>query len=101
MRTLVSRATRCRRTPGPQFHVEAAAVIQLTVPTPIYEAFCTASMRVLLILIVCCAVPVLGAPVEGSLPIQWNIGAADCKASPQPPLQVHAYEPQTFILRES
>ena len=55
----------------------------------------------MLILIVCCAVPVLGAPVEGSLPIQWNIGAADCKASPQPPLQVHAYEPQTFILRES
>src|SRR5438309_11293134 len=45
--------------------------------------------------------PVLGAPVEGSLPIQWDIGATDCKASPQPPLQVHAYEPQTFILRES
>src|SRR4030095_9888444 len=32
-------------------------------------------MRVLqlLIPIVCCAAPVLGAPVEGSLPIQWNI----------------------------
>ena len=55
----------------------------------------------MLIPIVCCAVPVLGAPVEGSLPIQWNIGAEDCKASPQPPLQVHAYEPQTFILRQS
>jgi glyoxylase-like metal-dependent hydrolase (beta-lactamase superfamily II) len=55
----------------------------------------------LLILIVCCAVPVLGAPVEGSLPLQWNIGAEDCKASPQRPLQVHAYEPQTFILRQS
>jgi hydroxyacylglutathione hydrolase len=69
----------------------------------ISEAFCPASMSVLqlLILIVCCAVPVLGAPVEGSLPIQWNIGAEDCKASPQPPLQVHAYEPQTFILRQS
>jgi glyoxylase-like metal-dependent hydrolase (beta-lactamase superfamily II) len=60
-------------------------------------------MRVLqsLIPILCCAVPVFGAPVEGSLPLQWNIGAADCKASPQPPLQVHAYEPQTFILRQS
>jgi hydroxyacylglutathione hydrolase len=59
------------------------------------------SVLQLLILIVCCAVPVSGAPVEGSLPIQWNIGAEDCKASPQPPLQVHAYEPQTFILRQS
>jgi len=71
--------------------------------TTIYEAFSSASVRVLqlLILIACCAVPVLGAPVEGSLPSQWNIGAEDCKASPQPPLQVHAYEPQTFILRQS
>ena len=76
-------------------------MIKLTVPTTIYEAFCSASVRVLLIPIVCCAMPVLGVPVEGSLPSQWDIGAADCKASPQPPLQVHAYEPQTFILRES
>jgi len=60
-------------------------------------------MKVLQLLapILCCAAPVLGAPVEGSLPLQWNIGAGDCKASPQPPLQVHAYETQTFILRES
>ncbi len=72
-------------------------------PITIYEAFSSALVRVLqlLIPIVCCAVPVLGAPVEGSLPSQWNIGAEDCKASPQPPLQVHAYEPQTFILRQS
>src|SRR5262245_65079729 len=40
-------------------------------------------------------------PVPGSLPAQWNIGAADCGASPQPPLQIHNYEPQTFILRQS
>ena len=72
-------------------------------PTTIYQAFCSVPVRALqlLILIVCSAVPVLGAPVEGSLPTQWNIGAEDCKASPQPPLQVHAYEPQTFILRQS
>jgi len=71
--------------------------------TSIHEAFCLALVSVLqlFILIVCCAVPVLGAPIEGSLPLQWNIGAEDCKASPQPPLQVHAYEPQTFILRQS
>jgi glyoxylase-like metal-dependent hydrolase (beta-lactamase superfamily II) len=73
------------------------------VRTSIHEAFWPTSMGVLqlLIPILCCAVPVFGAPVEGSLPLQWNIGAADCKASPQPPLQVHAYEPQTFILRQS
>jgi len=58
-------------------------------------------MLQLLTSIVCGAVPVSGEPVEGTLPLQWNIGAADCKASPQPPLQVHAYEPQTFILRQS
>jgi len=40
-------------------------------------------------------------PVPGSLPAQWNTGAEDCQASPQPPLQVHAYEPQTFIVRQS
>jgi hydroxyacylglutathione hydrolase len=42
-----------------------------------------------------------GEPVRGSLPAQWNIGAEDCAASPQAPLQVHTYEPQTFILRQS
>jgi hydroxyacylglutathione hydrolase len=40
-------------------------------------------------------------PVSGSLPAQWNIGAKDCEASSQPPLQVHTFEPQTFILRQS
>jgi glyoxylase-like metal-dependent hydrolase (beta-lactamase superfamily II) len=33
--------------------------------------------------------------------MHWNEGAADCKANPQPPLEVHAYNPQTFILREN
>jgi hydroxyacylglutathione hydrolase len=40
-------------------------------------------------------------PVPGSLDAHWNEGASDCKATPQAPLQVHAYEPQTFILRQS
>jgi hydroxyacylglutathione hydrolase len=39
--------------------------------------------------------------VPGSLDAHWNEGAQDCKATPQAPLQVHAYEPQTFILRQS
>jgi len=43
----------------------------------------------------------LGEPVPGTLPAQWNIGAEDCVASPQAPLQVHTYEPQTVILRQS
>jgi hydroxyacylglutathione hydrolase len=47
------------------------------------------------------ASPALTEPVPGSLPAQWNIGAEDCLASPQPPLQVHTYERQTFILRQS
>jgi len=40
-------------------------------------------------------------PVLGSLDVHWNEGAPDCTATPQDPLQVHTYEPQTFILRQS
>jgi hydroxyacylglutathione hydrolase len=32
--------------------------------------------------------------------VHWNDGSQDCKANPQPPIQVHAYNPQTYILRE-
>jgi hydroxyacylglutathione hydrolase len=39
--------------------------------------------------------------VPGTLDFHWNEGAKDCKANPQPPLEVHAYESQTYILRES
>jgi glyoxylase-like metal-dependent hydrolase (beta-lactamase superfamily II) len=47
------------------------------------------------------AIEVAAQPVAGSLDVQWKAGAADCAATPQPPLQVHAYEPRTFILRQS
>jgi hypothetical protein len=40
-------------------------------------------------------------PVPGSLDVLWNEGASDCGATPQEALQVHQYEPQTFILRQS
>jgi len=40
-------------------------------------------------------------PVPGSLDVHWNDGASDCRATPQDALQVHHYEPQTFILRQS
>ena len=33
--------------------------------------------------------------------MHWNEGASDCAATPQNPLQVHAYEAQTFILRQN
>ena len=37
----------------------------------------------------------------GTLPSRWDEGAQDCKAHPQPPIQVHAYNSETFILREN
>ena len=40
-------------------------------------------------------------PVPGSLDVHWNEGVLDCAAIPQNPLQVHTYEPQTFVLRQS
>jgi hydroxyacylglutathione hydrolase len=43
-----------------------------------------------------------GAAIEpGSMDVHWNPGSPDCKAHPQPPLQVHAYNKTTFILREN
>jgi glyoxylase-like metal-dependent hydrolase (beta-lactamase superfamily II) len=33
--------------------------------------------------------------------LHWNEGAKDCKANPQPPLEVHAYNSTTFVLREN
>lgn len=39
--------------------------------------------------------------VPGSLVVHWDEGAANCQASSQPPLQVHPYNPQTFLMREN
>jgi glyoxylase-like metal-dependent hydrolase (beta-lactamase superfamily II) len=39
--------------------------------------------------------------LPGTMDVQWNEGAPDCAKSSQPPLQVHAYNTQTFILREN
>jgi len=39
--------------------------------------------------------------VPGSMDVHWNEGAKDCEVNAQPPIEVHAYNPQTFILRES
>jgi hydroxyacylglutathione hydrolase len=40
-------------------------------------------------------------PLPGSLDVHWHEGAPDCSATPPEALQVYAYEPQTFILRQS
>jgi hydroxyacylglutathione hydrolase len=39
--------------------------------------------------------------VSGSMDVHWNEGAQNCQATPPPPLQVHRYNDQTYILRES
>ena len=39
--------------------------------------------------------------VPGSMDVHWNPGAPDCATNPQPPIQVHPYNAQTFILREN
>jgi glyoxylase-like metal-dependent hydrolase (beta-lactamase superfamily II) len=43
----------------------------------------------------------LGQTAPGSMDVKWREGARDCRKDPQPPLQVHRYNPQTVILRES
>jgi len=48
-----------------------------------------------------CALPVLGEIATGSMDVKWSEGAGDCQKNPQPPLQIHGYNAQTFILRES
>jgi glyoxylase-like metal-dependent hydrolase (beta-lactamase superfamily II) len=37
-----------------------------------------------------------GAPVAGNLDVRWNHGAAG-----EPPIQVHAYDPHTYVLRQA
>jgi len=39
--------------------------------------------------------------VPGSIDVHWYEGALNCATNSQPPLQVHAYNSQTFILREN
>lgn len=57
--------------------------------------------QVVALMLLLFAAQVSAKTVPGSMDVQWNAGAADCAATPQPPLQVHEYEPRTFILRQS
>lgn len=45
--------------------------------------------------------PAYSQIVPGTMDVHWNEGSKDCIKNPQPPLQVHRYNAQTFILRES
>lgn len=51
--------------------------------------------------IVLICLPAGAEPVPGSMEVHWNEGAPDCSKTPQPPLQVHRYNAQTYMLRES
>ena len=39
--------------------------------------------------------------IPGSMDVHWNEGASDCATNSPPPIQVHQYNAQTFILREN
>jgi len=39
--------------------------------------------------------------VPGTMDVHWNDGSKDCSKNPQPPIQVHRYNADTFILREN
>ena len=39
--------------------------------------------------------------VSGTMDVRWNEGSADCVKTPQPPIQAHRYNADTFILREN
>jgi hydroxyacylglutathione hydrolase len=66
----------------------------------------TPAGRLTLFALLAFAVLVTSAParsqlVPGSMDVHWNEGSPDCAKNPQPPLQLHQYNGQTFILREN
>ena len=59
------------------------------------------SLSALLALGLLASSPAFAQIDTGSLNVQWNEGSSDCKANPQSPITVHAYNPQTYIIREN
>jgi hydroxyacylglutathione hydrolase len=57
----------------------------------------------LCVLLTACSIlsPAHSQLVPGTMDVRWNEGSEDCAKNPQPPIQVHRYNAQTFILRES
>ncbi|HYQ67025.1 MBL fold metallo-hydrolase [Actinophytocola sp.] len=42
-----------------------------------------------------------GAPVAGDLDVRWNHGSRSVRRNSDPPIQVHAYDDHTFVLRQN
>jgi hydroxyacylglutathione hydrolase len=42
-----------------------------------------------------------GAPVAGNLAVRWNHGSRSVRRNADPPIQVHAYDDHTFVLRQN
>jgi glyoxylase-like metal-dependent hydrolase (beta-lactamase superfamily II) len=47
------------------------------------------------------AAPQDAPATPGSFPAAWVHGSSNCTTLPEPPIQVHAYKPDTYILRQS
>jgi glyoxylase-like metal-dependent hydrolase (beta-lactamase superfamily II) len=57
----------------------------------------------LCVLLMACSIlsPARSELVPGTMDVHWNEGSKDCVKNPQPPIQVHRYNADTFILREN
>jgi len=57
----------------------------------------------LCVLLTACSIltPTHSQIVPGTMDVHWNEGSKDCTKDPQPPIQVHRYNAETFILREN
>src|SRR5215475_14019078 len=57
----------------------------------------------LCVLLIACSIlsPAHSELVPGTMDVHWNEGSNDCTKNPQPPIQVHRYNADTFILREN
>src|SRR5215467_6971664 len=57
----------------------------------------------LCVLLATCSItsPAHSQLVPETMDVQWNEGSKDCIKNPQPPIQVHRYNAETFILRQS
>jgi hydroxyacylglutathione hydrolase len=57
----------------------------------------------LCVLLTACSIlsPVYSELVPGTMDVHWNEGSEDCIKNPQPPIQVHRYNADTYILREN
>jgi hydroxyacylglutathione hydrolase len=58
------------------------------------------SARLVLVILLASS-PASAQLMPGSMDVHWNEGASNCSNNSQPPLQVHPYNAQTFILREN